>query len=116
LWLRALANASPFSAVRLGVLPSAANPKVAVLAFAGGVEIGAAELGPLQTAAGLVEFALVATLTIAMPWLLYTALGERIVDPLIQIRGWLAAHDALIVTAVLALVGGLLVVEGLVTI
>jgi threonine/homoserine/homoserine lactone efflux protein len=112
-WMRALDDATPASALRLGLVLSAANPKIVLLAAAGGLTAGAADLAAGPTAAVLVVFTAVASLAVAVPLLLHVALGGRVLAPLGRARDWLRAHNASVVAAVLLVLGVLLALEGL---
>jgi len=112
-WMSALEDATPASAIRLGLLLSTANPKILLLAAAGGLAIGSADLSGAQAVAAVAVFTTVASCTVALPWLLYNLRGDRILVPLGRARDWLRAHNAAVVALVLAVIGVLLVVDGL---
>ena len=112
-WMRTLGEATPSTAARLGVLLSVANPKVLVLAAAGGLSVGAADLGVGRSAVALVLFTGLASVSVALPWLLHLLRGERILGPLGRVRDWLLVHNAAVVAVVLLVLGVLLLAEGL---
>jgi threonine/homoserine/homoserine lactone efflux protein len=111
-WMQALDDATPRSALRLGLLLSAANPKVLLLAAGGGLAIGAAALPAGQAVAAVATFTAIASCTVALPWVLFTLRGERVLVPLGRARDWLRAHNAVVMAAVLSALGVLLVIEG----
>jgi threonine/homoserine/homoserine lactone efflux protein len=112
-WMQAMADATPARALRLGLLLSTANPKILLLAAAGGVAIGAADVTGAQSVGATVVFAAIAASTVALPWVLFNLLGDRILTPLGRARDWLKAHNAAIVAVVLGALGVLLVLDGL---
>jgi threonine/homoserine/homoserine lactone efflux protein len=112
-WMRALDDATPAAALRLGLVLSAANPKIILLAAGGGLAAGASDLATGETVVVLVLFTVVASLAVAVPLLLHLVLGEGVLAPLGRARDWLRAHNAAIVAAVLVVLGALLVAEGL---
>lgn len=112
-WMQALEDATPATALRLGMLLSAANPKILLLAAAGGLAIGSADLTGAQLVGAVAVFTAIASCTVALPWLLYNLLGERILTPLGRARDWLKANNATVVALVLTVIGALLVIEGL---
>ena len=114
--MQALDAATPSSALRLGLILSVPNPKVALLAVASGLTIGAAELGSTQAVAATAVFTAVASCSVAAPLVAYLLLGERVLQPLGRARDWLRAHQAAVVAAVLALIGLLLIAQGIATI
>ena len=111
-WMAALNEATPGSAVRLGVLLSAANPKVLLLAAAGGVVIGSAGLSTTETLVSVTAFTAIAAVTVALPVLLFIVLGERILVPLGRARDWLDANNAAVMAAVITVIGVLLAYKG----
>jgi threonine/homoserine/homoserine lactone efflux protein len=112
-WMQALESATPASALRLGLLLSAANPKILALAAAGGLVIGSAELNRAQTAGAMIVFTAIASSTVALPWLLFFLLGDRILTPLGRTRDWLKANNAAIMAVVLTVLGVLLLSKGI---
>ena len=112
-WMRTLGEATPAAAARLGVLLSVANPKVLVLALAGGLSIGAADLAVGRTVVTLLLFTVLASVSVALPWLLHLLRGDRILGPLGRVRDWLVVHNAVVVAVVLLVLGVLLLLEGL---
>jgi hypothetical protein len=90
--MRSLEGTGPVRALRLGLLRSAASPKTASLAAAGGLAIGAAGLTIAGTALGLAVFSAIAKATVALPLLLHALPGARILTALGGARGWLTVH------------------------
>jgi threonine/homoserine/homoserine lactone efflux protein len=112
-WMRALDDATPASAVRLGALLSGANPKILLLTAAAGLTIAAADLTPVATAVTVVGFALVGSLSVALPVVVHLVLGERAQPPLLRAKEWLTAHNATIMAVVVLIIGGLLLSNGI---
>jgi threonine/homoserine/homoserine lactone efflux protein len=110
--MAALDSATPGSAARLGLLLSAANPKILVLAAAAGLAIGAADLDVPETAACVAVFTAIGSVTVALPVLLYLLLGERILTPLGRARAWLEEHNAAVMAVVITAIGVLLALKG----
>jgi len=111
-WMRSLQEASPGSALRLGVLLSVANPKVALLAVAGGLTIGANSTAPLNEALDVLVFTVVASITVAAPLLSYVVMGERVRTPLERAKAWLELNHAAALAVVVVAIGVYLVVNG----
>jgi threonine/homoserine/homoserine lactone efflux protein len=112
-WMQSLADATPGAALRLGLVLSAANPKILLLAAAGGLAIGSSELAVGGVVLAVALFTVVASSTVAIPVLLYLVLGERILGPLGVVRDWLQANNAAVMAVVIVVIGGLLLVKGL---
>ncbi|WP_331743308.1 GAP family protein [Kitasatospora sp. NBC_01300] len=111
-WMRSLTDATPARALRLGLLLSAANPKNILLSAAAGLTIGSAELGPSRGVTAVAVFTAIAASTVALPLLLHIVAGERVLAPLGRARRWLETHNSAVTALVLAVIGVLLVVDG----
>lgn len=111
-WMQSLNDATPASALRLGVLLSLANPKILLLAAAAGIVIGSAELTTADSATSVALFTAIAASTVAIPVLLYVVLGDRMLTPLGKARDWLDANNAAVMAVVITAIGVLLVVKG----
>ncbi|MFB8204159.1 GAP family protein [Kitasatospora purpeofusca] len=112
-WMTTLTDATPAKALRLGVLLSGVNPKVVLLSAAAGLTIGAAELGAVRTVAAVAVFTAVSAATVALPLLLHLVAGERVLVPLGRARRWLELHNSAVTAVVLAVIGVLLVLDGI---
>ncbi len=111
-WMAALGDYTPRRSARLGLLLAVANPKVLLLVLAGGVAIGAAELGPARAALAALAFSAVAALAVALPVLARLMFGRRVERPLDAARRWLEAHNDAVVAVVLVALGVMLVLKG----
>jgi threonine/homoserine/homoserine lactone efflux protein len=112
-WMRSLEDATPATAGRLGLLLSAANPKILLLSAAAGLAIGAAELTAAGTWGAAAAFTALAAVTVALPVLLYAVLRERILRPLSVARDWLQANNVAVMAVVILVIGAFLVSKGL---
>jgi threonine/homoserine/homoserine lactone efflux protein len=112
-WLQAIDQSTPRSSLRLGVLLSAANPKILLLAAAAGLSIASSDLSTTQMTATIAVFTVVAASTVALPLVLHAVLGERMLVPLGKAKDWLVAHNATVMAVVIALIGLYLLVNGL---
>ncbi len=112
-WMRSLDESTPGSAARLGVLLSAANPKILLLTAAAGLTIADAGLSPSAVALTVLLFALAGSVTVALPLLLYVVLGERATVPLRRVEEWLEAHNATVMAVVIVAIGAVLLAKGI---
>lgn len=96
-------------ALGAGLVLSAANPKNLLLTVAGAAVIAQAGLSAGQEAASLAVFVLIGTVGVAVPVVLYFALGARSREVLDRMRGWLAAHNAVIMAVLLIVIGAKIV-------
>lgn len=111
-WMAALDEYTPPKAARLGFLLAVANPKVILLVLAGGVAIGAAELGLARSVVAILAFAVVAVSTVALPVVARLIGGERVAGPLDAARAWLVRHNDTIVAVVVIAIGLMLILKG----
>ncbi|MGL4444692.1 MAG: GAP family protein, partial [Alsobacter sp.] len=92
-WMHRIETATPRKAIRIAVLLAYANPKVLLLTVAAGLTIGTAELDAGGTAVAVAVFTGVASISIAVPVLLYAVLGQRMLGPLTRVRDWLERNN-----------------------
>jgi threonine/homoserine/homoserine lactone efflux protein len=111
-WMRSIEGSTPAEAARLGLLLSAANPKIVLLAAAAGLVIGAAGLSAAAAAGAAAAFTGVAASTVAVPVLLFALLGRRVLGPLAAMRDWLMANNAAVMAVVIFVLGALLLAKG----
>ena len=112
-WMESIDGLTPATALRLGLLLSAANPKIVLLAAAAGLAIGAAELGSTESAVAIVVFTVIASCTVVLPLVLNTVFGERILRPLTRVRDWLQENNATVMSIVVTVIGAVLMLKGI---
>ncbi|MFO1209290.1 MAG: GAP family protein [Amaricoccus sp.] len=112
-WLRALDGAAPAGALRLGALLTVANPKELAFVAGAGTIIGAAAPPAGQALALALVFAAIAALGVAAPLAWAAASGAAARARLAALRDGLVRHQALIMAAILVLIGTMLVGSGL---
>ena len=104
--------ATPVTAARLALLLSAANPKILVLSAAAGLAIADAAIAPASAALAVVAFALLGSVSVALPLLAHVVLGERANAPLLRAKEWLTRHNATIMAVVILVIGVVLLAKG----
>jgi len=112
-WISSIESSKPRTAARLGVLLSAANPKVLLLAAAGGLAIGSTDLTQSEVVINIVLFTVVAASTVAVPPLLYAVAGDRALVPLGHAKDWLVANSAAVMALVITAIGFALLLKGI---
>lgn len=112
-WMGAIQTAGPAKAVRLGLLLSAANPKILLLTAAAGLSIGSDGNSGAEVALWVLAFTTLASSTVAAPMLLRLVLGERILRPLSVARDWLQTNNAAVMSIVFAVIGVAVLTEGI---
>ena len=108
-WMAGLEEYNPARSARLGLILSLANPKVLLLATAGGLSMSGAD----ATLLPMGIFAVVSSLFVAAPVAMHLVAPKRIMTPLQQARDWLVRHNSAIVATVLAVIGLKLLLAGL---
>jgi threonine/homoserine/homoserine lactone efflux protein len=111
-WMQSIEDATPGQALRLGLLLSAANPKIVLLAAASGLAIGSADLTTAGVVGAVAMFTAVAASTVALPLLLHAFLGDRMLGPLGRAKDWLKANNAVVMAWVLMVIGVALSANG----
>lgn len=112
-WMGAIESYTGAKAVRLGLLLSAANPKNLLLVVSAMTGVAVAGLPAGQAAAVLVVFVAVSSVGVVVP-LAYSLLGgEGVRDSLAGWRTWLVANNAVVVAAVLLVLGVLILFDSL---
>lgn len=111
-WMQSLQTATPRKAATLGFLLSAANPKILLLAGAAGIAIGAASDSATTKAAIVMLFSAAASLSVALPVVLYLIRGDKVLTPLGKARDWLERNNAAVMAVVIFVIGVVLVSKG----
>ncbi len=111
-WMSSIDGLEPAGAAKLGVVLSAANPKVLLLSAAAGLTIGSEQIGLSADVVAVLAFTVIASVTVALPVVLYSVVGTRILQPLGTIRSWLERHNATVMAVVILAIGTLLIVKG----
>jgi MYXO-CTERM domain-containing protein len=113
-WTTAVEAFTPARAAGLGVLLSAVNPKNLALSIAAGTGVAQiAGLSSADAAVALVVFVVLASVSVALPVLVYFAGGERATSVLEQWRSWLSEHNSAVMAVLLLVFGTVLVSEGI---
>jgi threonine/homoserine/homoserine lactone efflux protein len=112
-WMAAIDEFTPVKALGTGVLLSAVNPKNLILAAGAGAAIAQAGLSGNDDAVVVILFVLVASVSIAVPVLVYLFGGEKAQHVLDEWKAWLGEHNAAVMTVVLVVIGSVLLGKGL---
>ena len=110
-WMTSVGSLSPLKSLGIALL-SAANPKNAALAVAGGAAIAAGTYVVAEQAIAAVVFTIVASIAVAAPVVVKLVFGERAASMLDSAKSWMAANNAVMMTVILALLGAMVLGEG----
>ncbi|WP_213814921.1 GAP family protein [Glaciihabitans sp. dw_435] len=104
-WMAAIDSMTPMKAAGLGFILAAINPKNLMLTIAAGVGIGSAGLSGGQQVAVAAVFVVVSIITIAAPVAGFLVTGDRLRGALDELRTWLTANNAVIMSVLLLVLG-----------
>jgi threonine/homoserine/homoserine lactone efflux protein len=109
-WMTSVDRFTAPRAVGTGIVLSAANPKNLVMAVGAAASIAQAEIAPGEEAIAYAVFVAIGTLGVALPVLIFFALGaQRAAPPLERLKGWLGHNNAVIMAVLLLVIGAKLV-------
>jgi threonine/homoserine/homoserine lactone efflux protein len=104
-WMSALDRFAPSKAAGAGVLLSGLNPKNLLLTVAGAAAIAQAGISTGQQIVALVVFVLIASIGVAVPIVIYFALGDRAGPLLERLKSWMARNNTVIMAVLLLIIG-----------
>ena len=104
-WMSAITDFNATEALGLGLLLSAVNPKNLVMCIAAGAAIGGAAEDTSEAVVAIVVFVVIASASIAVPVIGFLLAQERMRQPLDELRQWLTAHNSIVMTVLLLVLG-----------
>ncbi|WP_328723513.1 GAP family protein [Streptomyces sp. NBC_00247] len=104
-WMKAIDTFTPGKAAGLATALSALNPKNLVLAVGGALSIAGSSASASGKTVAVVLFALIASLCALLPLGVYLTGGEKSARVLEAWKGWMAAHNAAVMTVLLVVLG-----------
>jgi Sap, sulfolipid-1-addressing protein len=104
-WMTTIDKTSPPAAFGLAAALSGANPKNLLLAVGGAAAIAQTGISGGQQALAYLVFAVIGTLGVGTPVVLYFALGDRSQKLLAQLKDWMSEHNAVIMTVLCLIIG-----------
>ncbi|GAA1971494.1 GAP family protein [Catenulispora subtropica] len=104
-WLAAVERISPVRALALAAALAAVNPKNLLLAVAAATSIAQTSIPGGQQAVAYTVFAVIATIGVAAPVVIYFALGDRAPHVLGGLKDWMAHNNAVIMAVLCLLIG-----------
>jgi threonine/homoserine/homoserine lactone efflux protein len=99
----------PGKALVAGAVLAGANPKNILLAIAAAASIASAGISGGQEAVAYLVFALIGTVGVAAPVVIYFSMGERAGALLGGLRRWMARNSAVIMAVLMLVIGAKLV-------
>ncbi|MFI6426301.1 GAP family protein [Promicromonospora sp. NPDC050880] len=113
-WMAAIERFTPARSAGLAVLLGAVNPKNLLLVVSGGAAIAAAAPGDTSaTVVAALVFAVVASVGVVTPVVIYVALGSRAGPVLDELRSWMVRNNAAIMAVLLLVLGAKMLGDGI---
>ncbi len=109
---RHVTEAGPVKALLLGSALTVVNLKVLIVCAVAGLTIGAAGMGNGAVLAAVV-FVVVSASTVALPVLGYVLSGGRLEPAFERLEAWMEKHSAVLVVAILLIIGVMVLRKGL---
>lgn len=112
-WMQTIDAFTPVKSLGFGLLLSAANPKNLALTLAAAASIAQAGLSGGESAVAVAVFAVLASVTVAGPVLLFLLAPHAATRPLDAIKQLMTEHNAVIMMIVLLVLGAKLLGDGI---
>jgi threonine/homoserine/homoserine lactone efflux protein len=112
-WMASIDSLAPAKAFGLGVLLAGPNPKNLLLSIGAGASLAQLGLSTTDAVVSLIVFVIVGSLTIAGPVVYYLVGGDHAKVQLDSMKGWLAVHNAAVMTVLFLVFGVDLIAKGL---
>jgi hypothetical protein len=112
-WMAAVDSFSTVKVLGTGVLLVVVNPKNLVLAVAAATTVGQSALSGADQVIAYAVFAVIGTIGVAVPVVIYFAMGDRAPSLLASLEGWMGAHNAAIMSVLCLVIGAKLVGDAL---
>jgi hypothetical protein len=97
-WMGTIDQVKPPMAFGLGAVLAGANPKNLLLAVGGAATIAQTGIAGAQQAIAYLVFALIATIGVATPLVIYFAMGDRAPKVLAGMKDWMSHNNAVIMS------------------
>jgi hypothetical protein len=104
-WMGAIDKFKPGTALGAGALLTAVNPKNLLLTIGGAAAIAQTGIPGGQQAIAYAVFAVLGTIGVAVPVVIYFAMGNRSADVLGHLKDWMGQHNAAIMTVLCLIIG-----------
>jgi hypothetical protein len=112
-WIGAIDRLKPAAALGGGVVLGGVRPKSFLLVVGGAAAIAQTGIAGGQQAIAYAIFAVVATIGVAAPVVVYFAMGTRSGELLGRLKGWMRRNNAVILAVVLLVIGVTLIGDGI---
>jgi Sap, sulfolipid-1-addressing protein len=104
-WMGAMERFGPAKAAAAGAVMTGANPKNTILAVTAAASIAAAGIGGANQAVAYAVFAVIGSVGVAAPVVVYFAMGDRAEPLLERMKHWMAQNNSVIMAVLLLVLG-----------
>lgn len=104
-WMGAIDKFKPLTAFGFAAVLAGANPKNLLLAVGGAAAIAQTGISGIQQAIAYLIFALIGTLGVGAPVVIYFAMGERSQEMLTKLKDWMSRNNAVIMSILCLIIG-----------
>lgn len=111
-WMSSFATIAPRRAFVTAIILVFVNPKVLFMCLAAGLAIGTEGLGRTGALLGTAFFVALAASTVLLPVLAYALSGDRLDPVLARVGNWMEAQHAVLIAAILVVLGLLVLYKG----
>lgn len=108
-WMATVDRTTPPAAFGLAAVLTAANPKNLPLTVAGAAAIAQTGIPGGQQVIAFAVFAVISTITVGGPVVVYFAMGERSEELLDGLKGWMSQNNAVIMTVLCLVIAAKLI-------
>jgi threonine/homoserine/homoserine lactone efflux protein len=112
-WMGALQGFTPVKAGGAGFLLSALNPKNLIFIVGGATAVAQTAISGIDQAIVWAIFAVIASLGVAAPVVIYFAMGDRAADRLGALKTWMARNNATIMAVMILIIAAKLIGDGI---
>ncbi len=112
-WMGAIDTFTPSKAAGAGVVLAAANPKNLLLAVAAAAAIAQTGIPGGEQAVAYAVFALIGTIGVGAPVVVYFTMGDRASRILDRLKGWMGQNNAVIMAVLCLVIGAKLIGDGI---
>jgi hypothetical protein len=112
-WMGAIDHVKPVGAVGLAALLAGVNPKNLLLAVAGAAAIAQTGISGTQQAIAYAVFAVIGTIGVGAPVVIYLAMGERSQQILAGLKDWMSHNNAVIMSVLCLVIGAKIIGSGI---
>jgi Sap, sulfolipid-1-addressing protein len=112
-WMGALDNFKPAASLGAGVVLAGANPKNLLLVVGGAAAIAKTGIPGTEQAISFGLFALIGTIGVGAPVVIFFALGARAAETLGRLKDWMGHNNAVIMAVLCLVIGIKLIGDGL---